>query len=181
MSLSLFFGLIFSREQIKQENETGKGEFEVAHGCKCNGHYCKVNVLISHSSHFLQELSPMSLDKTLNPARWLLLSLLTIMPATCLKCKMDKGGQKWQVANNTAGQLQYWKLDLIWHGGKANSIQLGAQGECKYRCPVHSSRLATWPNNISKQGPEIAWFKREDPLIRTKPSFSFSELLATSK
>lgn len=76
-----------------------------------------------------QELSPMSLNKALNPARWLLLSLLTIMPATCFKYKMDKGGQSWQVANNTNSQLQYWKLDLfynkIWHTEKANSISSG--------------------------------------------------------
>lgn len=131
MSLSSAFTRIDKTREWETEREIErrterKGEMEVVHGCRCNGHYCKVNVSISHNSHFLQELSPMSLNKTLTPARWLLLSLLTIMLATCLKCKTDKGGQKWQVANNTVGQLQYWTLDLvcntIWLREKANII-----------------------------------------------------------
>ena len=47
---------------------------EVAHGCKCNDHYCKLNVLLSRNRHFLQALSPMSLSKTPNLAPSFLVS-----------------------------------------------------------------------------------------------------------
>lgn len=110
----------------RERQKERKGEMEVIHGCRCNGHYCKVNVSISHNSHFLQELSSVSLNKNTEscpPA-----VTVTVMPATRLKCKTDKGGQKWQVANNTAGQLRYWTLDLFynrfWHRERGFSSEL---------------------------------------------------------
>lgn len=64
----------------------------------------------------------------------------------------------------------------MWHREKVCSSDFKVNANTVV-CPL--IKAGNMLNNINKQGQAIAWFKREGPPIRAKPSFSFSELLAT--